>query len=166
MTTNPKLPVVYGTGGSPRYDDKVRRSIFAALKLGCTRTAAYQSAGISEPTFYRWLKEDVSFQEEVVRCEGVAERAFTTTLRVASRTGDVSAAKFWLERRRPANWREKITVDANLSAEEEIDEAIENDELDRRLQALADDAVRRAASRSGGHAEAPEGEAGSGDEPS
>jgi hypothetical protein len=167
MSLNPDLPVVHGTGGSPKYDDRVRRSIYASLKIGCTRTAAYQSAGISEMTFYRWLKDDVSFREEVVKCEGIAERAFTMPLRVAARQGDIGASKFWLERRRPANWREKITVDATgMSVEEELDEALNSDELDRRLQALAEDAVRRGATRSGGHPEAPEGEAGSPPEPS
>jgi hypothetical protein len=164
---NSNLPVVHGTGGRPEYGDAVKRKIFAALKIGCTRTAAYQSAGVSEATFYRWMKEDGSFREEVQKCEGLAERAYTTTLRIASRQGDVQAAKFWLERRRAANWREKVTVDdKGLDPEEELEEALNADDVDSRLQALAGDALRRRASGSGGRAEAPEGEAGSGDEPS
>ena len=167
MTTNPNLPVVHNTGGAPAYDDKVRRTIYANLKLGCTRSAAYLSAGISEPTFYRWLKESDSFRENVEAAEGAAERSFTRTLRVASAAGDVTAAKFWLERRRPKHWRERIVVEeSSLPLEDEIDEAFNRDDVDRRLQALTDDALRRRTRGADGDAGGAAGEAGSPAEPS
>jgi transposase-like protein len=164
------LPVVQdGKRGRPEYSDAVKRRILAGLKGGYTRQAAAGFAGVHRSTLFDWIAKDPDFKMQVEQAEDLAEARYTATLRRAA-TGDrqdVRAAIEWLSRRRPAQWREKLSIDDKvLTVEEELDGAMQSDELDRRLQEAADDALRRRTDRAVRDAEAPEGEAGSGDEPS
>lgn len=168
--TQTNLPVVRsGEAGRPAYSDSVKQRILNGLKGGYTRQAAAGFAGVHRQTFYDWIAKDPDFKREVEIAEDMAEARYTATVRRAAMGDrqDVTAAIKWLERRRPANWREKISVDDKvLTVEEELDEAMQNDELDRRLQAAADDALRRRTDRAVRDAEVSEGEAGSSGEPS
>jgi len=168
--TQTNLPAVTPVGpGRPQYSEAVKRKLLLGLQGGYTRKAAAGFAGIHHSTFYEWIAKDPDFKQEVETAENVAEARYTATIRRAA-TGDrqdVRAAIEWLSRRRPAQWREKMSIDDKvLTVEEEIDEKLRDDELDRRLQALADEAVRRVSDRASGDAEADQGEAGSSDEPS
>ena len=86
-------------------------AIIANLKLGATRTAAFTSVGISKMTFYRWLDENVTFCDAVTRAEAEAEISHTACIAHAAKEGNWQASKFWLERRRPKEWREIKTID-------------------------------------------------------
>jgi hypothetical protein len=155
VSTNPKLPIVHGTGGRPAYSDDVRRKIIAALKIGATRTAAYQAAGIGTNTFYRWMNEDSSFREAVENAEGLAELAYTRDIRMASRERNPKAAAFWLERRRRKDWgRIDTLVVAEPSIEDRLDEEDEATlrELLRHLRATGGPSTRG----EGGEGAAPE----------
>ena len=151
MTDSPKLPVVYdGKPGRPPYSDAVRKRIIASLKIGCTRTAAYGEAGISETTFLAWMRDIPGFRGDVVSAESAAERMYTGRLARRAAAGDTRAIEFWLSRRRGKNWREKVTfIDEEASLEDVMSEAAEDDELRARLADLADEALRRRASGSG-----------------
>lgn len=143
MTDSPKLPVVHNGRGRPAYDDAVRKRIIDSLqKLGCTRSAAYGEAGISEATFYRWMSEDDSFREAVVKAEAAAHRLYTARLTKRAAAGDTKAITFWLERRHPTVWRERVSVDEGPpSLEDVINEALDDDKLAERLRALQAEAA-------------------------
>lgn len=148
--STPKLPVVRGKG-RPSYGDPVRTAIVNNLKMGCTRTAAYGAAGVSEPTFYRWLTEIDGFRESVEQAEAHAEKLYTGRLAIRARAGDTRAIAFWLERRRSKEWRERTSIDVGeREIEEELEQAIDDSVRRERLQALADEAHRRAASGADG----------------
>lgn len=121
---NERLPVVHGTGGAPRYADSVRQKILNGLKLGWTRSAAYGRAGVAMSTFYEWMKEDDrSFAEAVVQAEAYAHSTYTTRLGRQAAAGSVKATTFFLERRHPADWGQKIDVTVRArTVEDELDE--------------------------------------------
>jgi len=124
-----------------------------------TRRAACGFAGIHRDTIHDWMAKDDEFRKLVEQAEDQAEARYTATIRAAGTgaAGDWRAALAWLERRRSANWREKISVDdAPPPLEDQLAEALEGDDVDARLQALADDAQRRRASRP--VRDAPDGE--------
>jgi len=155
MPTNPKLPTVSVKGGGARYPDSVRRRVLAALKLGGTRTAAAESSGIHRDTFFEWMKEP-EFEEAVRQAEAAAELHYTRLLR-GHAARDPRSVQFWLERRGPKSWREKVSVlGEDQSLEDVIDESLDDDELRGRLADLAREALRRGSSSD------PEGD-GSGD---
>ncbi|RYG36572.1 hypothetical protein EON81_09340 [bacterium] len=113
---------------TPEKADKV----IDALQKGNTRRAACAAVAISEDTFARWLK-DSDFAERVTCAEATAELAYVDIVMEAGKREviktkikqlpgkdgkpgetikeitktievDAGAAKFWLARRRPADW--------------------------------------------------------------
>jgi hypothetical protein len=167
MTDTPKLPVVYdGKPGRPPYSDAVRKRIVASLKIGCTRTAAYGEAGISETTFLAWLRDIPGFRGDCEAAEAAAERMYTGRLARRAAAGDTRAIEFWLSRRRGANWREKVSVvDEAPSLEDMLDEAVEDDTLGARMADLAAEALRRRASQAATSDDAGGSPAGESDPP-
>jgi len=165
---DPKLPVVHtGTVGRPPYSDKVRQEILKALKMGCTRTAAFGSVGIHESTMHRWMQDIEGFREAVQEAESYAERLYTKRLAQRAVAGDTKAITFWLERRRNGQWRERTAVvDEEASLEDVMAVAEEDDALRSRLADLAAEAERRRASAAsdGGDRSGPPEDGGS-DEP-
>lgn len=81
------------------------------LKLGMTRRAASAHAGIHHSTFYRMIADDATLATEVEKAEAHAEGTYTAI--VAEAAGkNWTAAAWWLERRRPADYakREKVEM--------------------------------------------------------
>lgn len=78
--------------------------IIEALKAGNTRRAAADYAGIHEHTLGEWVKKYPDFAESVAKAESDAEiRNVAIIQRAAANTWQ--AAAWWLERRRPADFR-------------------------------------------------------------
>lgn len=78
--------------------------ICQALRLGNSRKASAAYGGITERTFYNWLTEDEAFAQKIAEAEAQAE---CRNVQVIQEAADRSwqAAAWWLERRRPADWR-------------------------------------------------------------
>lgn len=91
------------------HEMKSRERIIEALRLGSTRKAAYESAGVSEVTFYDWLKHENGFKSEVLKAEAHCENRCTTA--VQSFVGkDWKAAAWWLERRRKEDYAQRAEL--------------------------------------------------------
>lgn len=153
MTTT-NLPVVQdGKRGRPKYSDAVRKKVIAGLKTGMTRVAASGWAGIARTTLFDWIEKDEAFREAVLEAEAFAEARYTATISALTGTATPPATRFrasafWLERRRPQEWRERTTVDLNLPPEaEEAKRAV--DDLRDELHALGEELLRRGSDRSG-----------------
>jgi hypothetical protein len=93
----------------PKYDANRERRIVDALRGGNTLKAAAAYAGVDETTLHRWRKRYAGFASRVDLAQAEAEVTVVTHLVAAVQGGDVAAAKFWLERRRPDDWGPKTS---------------------------------------------------------
>lgn len=91
----------------------VQRTILENLNVGNTRSASAEAAGISRMTFYRWMDENVTFCDAVKKAEATAEVGHVKAVAYAAQKGTWQASAWWLERRRPRNWREIKTLDVS-----------------------------------------------------
>jgi len=82
--------------------------ILQFLRAGNTRKTASIASGISEDTFARWLKE-TDFADQVKQAEEMAT-ARNVGLIMQAAAKDWRAALAWLERRRPADWKERKDI--------------------------------------------------------
>ena len=108
-------------GRPTKYNEARAKVVIDLLNDGCTRTAAYGSAGISKPTFLSWLGKYPDFLAEVTRAEADAEARFTKSIYKAA-TGydaDWRAAESWLKRRRRDEWVDHLSL-SRLSDEDVI----------------------------------------------
>ena len=87
------------------------RVILQALSLGLTRKAAAESSGIAYNTFARWVQTFGDFREEVAKAESRAEARFSARILEAAEGGTWQAAAWWLERRRPDDYRRRDGVE-------------------------------------------------------
>lgn len=117
-----------GIGRPTLLTDEVRRKVLAALRVGCTRTAAAGFAGVSPRTLRSWLAKAstsvnenavdgsgdeaseetdgnpyVDFREEVEAAEALCEARLSGAMFQAALT-DPKVAQWLLERRFPAEW--------------------------------------------------------------
>jgi hypothetical protein len=150
--TKTMLPVERsGTAGRPAYSDAVRNRLLSGLRLGMTRAAAAGNAGISRQTFYDWINGDEGFAAEVEIAEGKAEARYTSTVSESTRAESegirLKAASFWLERRRPNEWRDRTSVEVTLPPEVQEARSRELDDLRSELHALGEELLRRGTDR-------------------
>lgn len=87
-----------------------QQAIVDALKMGNTRTASWQYAGVSHQTFYNWMRDNLKFLEAVTRAEATAEVGHVGVLAHAAIGGDWRASLEWLKRRRRVEWGDSIDI--------------------------------------------------------
>ena len=89
-------------------DPAVTERLLHVLRTGNARVVAYRYAGISEPTFHRWMNDDRhefrEIQGVVEQREATAEVGVLVNLAKLSKR-DHRAAGAWLERKAPERWR-------------------------------------------------------------
>lgn len=102
-----------------------QRKIVEALKNGNTRRAAAAYAGVSHMTFYRWIESNVTFSDAVKVAEATAEVGHVQCVAQAAMKGNWTASAWWLERRRPKDWREIKTIDIRDIPTERLLELLE-----------------------------------------
>ena len=119
MTTprRPKRPI-----GNSKLTDQRVEAILSALRAGCTRRAAAAMGGIHYTTFYEWMHNDATLTNAVEIAEQEAEAFFTAAVtRAAQDPKTWTAAAWWLERRKYADYarRDKVemTIDIRKEAE-------------------------------------------------
>lgn len=81
-------------------------AILRALRAGNTRAASARFAEIHYDTFYDWMKTDADFSDAVEKAEADAEVRFVTRIATAAEE-TWQAAAWWLERRRPEDFRQQ-----------------------------------------------------------
>ena len=94
---------------------EVTERLLHALRTGNARVMACRYAGISEPTFHRWMTDERpefrKFREVVEQAEATAEVGVVANLVELSKR-DHRAAVAWLERKAPERWRLDEPADA------------------------------------------------------
>lgn len=76
-----------------------QKAIIDCLKRGGTRRDAYRIARTTHDSFYRWLKDDLTFSEAVLRAEAEAEFDDLKLIRSAAKTDWRAAA--WVQEHHP-----------------------------------------------------------------
>jgi hypothetical protein len=102
---------------SKKTPENVKR-ILTNLASGCTRKSASLAAGISEETFYQYMK-DPEFSELVLK----AEESFVVrncALIQKAAPKEWRAAAWLLERRRPDDFKLRQELDVNKLTDEQI----------------------------------------------
>jgi len=127
------MPGRNGSRGVPRSPER-RDVILQTMRTGGTREAAAGRADMSADTLARWLRADADFRREFATAEATAETRFAAVVtddalgrpamyddfgRVIRREvhPNVNSAKWWLERRRPHAWGQRIAVDVQAVIE-------------------------------------------------
>jgi len=151
MSANPRRP---RTGSSelilPAGSDRGTRKqvvVDTVRASGLTPRQAALSVGVSASTFYEWADADPVFRGQIAEAEAIFERrmaAVIVTNAVSLRS--FRAALAFLERRFPDRWGDRTRLDLTLerpSREDEIDAALTDEELQRRLRELAAEVASR-----------------------
>lgn len=120
-------------------------AFLSGLRLGMTRRAASAAVGISKSTLYRMLAEedpDGTLLDSIEKAEAEAEATYTALVaKAASEPKNWTAAAWWLERRRSADFarhdKVEMTVDLKREAEKIAAEmGLDPDEVLREAQAI------------------------------
>ena len=102
-------------GRPSRLTPAVTERLLHAFRTGNARVVACRYAGISEPTFHRWMADDRpefrEFREVVEQAAAAAEVGVVANLVELSKR-DHRAAVAWLERKAPERWRLDEPTDA------------------------------------------------------
>jgi len=105
-----------------------------AAAIGCTNLEACTYAGISEKTYYEWMKEDEELSNELKRLKNnpimKARKAVVDSL------NDVNHAKWYLERKLKNEFSLKIendhrSPDGSMSPTRILLEAADDNEIDK-----------------------------------
>lgn len=88
--------------------------ICEALALGVSIEAAAAHAGLSATCVHEWMSRGrkgerlyAEFLEATTRARDAAEVRYAAVVAKAAKEGSESAARWWLERRRPETWGRK-----------------------------------------------------------
>ena len=95
-----------------KYNKEMVEKIVKLLEAGNYNETACEYVGISEDTFYRWIKEKSEFSESVKKAKAKAvARNVMIIEKAAQKTWQ--AAAWWLERTNYKRWgrKERISVD-------------------------------------------------------
>lgn len=80
--------------------------LMEALRAGNTRRASCAYAGIDQDTLANWMRRYSDFSDAVEKAEADAEIRNVAIIQKAA-TESWQAAGWWLERRRPADYRQR-----------------------------------------------------------
>ena len=121
--TTPRRPRQARTGqGNSKMTDQRVEAILSALRAGCTRRAAAAVGGLHHSTLYEWMAKDPTLTDSIERAEAEAEAMFTAAVsRAAQDPKTWTAAAWWLERRKFADYarRDKVEMQIDIRKEAE-----------------------------------------------
>lgn len=116
-------------GRPTKLTPQMQAKIVQALTAGNTRTAAVAYANVDYQTFLNWMERGnnarsglfFDFFEAVKKAEADAEVRNVAIIQKAAEK-NWQAAAWWLERRKPDDWknREELSVDLSRLSDEEL----------------------------------------------
>ena len=95
-----------------KYNPELLDKICSALRAGNTRKASAEYAGITEETFYQWMKHNLSFLSAIKKAEADAEVSAVAIIKKAM-PETWTAAAWWLERRKPNDYGRNLALRAD-----------------------------------------------------
>jgi hypothetical protein len=100
-----------------KYNKRTVSTICNLLKAGNTRRTSAIAGGISEETFYVWMKSKSEFSESVKKAEAEAEARNVAIINQAGKTS-WQASAWWLERRRKEDFGKQDRVDITTNGKD------------------------------------------------
>lgn len=101
-------------GAKSKRTPEIRQALLEALEIGLADVHACACAGVGQPFFYLWIREDEQFAQDVKRARGACVRILQE--QIASHAGEDWRAGAWLLARRfPGEYAERqiLSVDAD-----------------------------------------------------
>ncbi len=124
-------------GRPTKLTPEVQQTICDALERGEVHVHAAEHGGISEATYYNWIrkgeegdKEYVEFLLATMRAEAEGRKEIFKKIRCATET-DWRAAAFLLERRYPQHYGKAARVDLTVGGKVEIDHGLAQSALEK-----------------------------------
>lgn len=105
-------PSKYETYVAPRLEE-----VADWVRNGATDRQMAELLGISESTLNEYKKEFPEFSECLKNTRAYVDGQVENALLKKALNGDTTAMIFWLKNRRPKEWRDTATVDANITGE-------------------------------------------------
>lgn len=99
---------------------EVETAILNALRVGNTRTDAALAAGVSRGAIAEWCRRYPAFLSAVEKAEAEARLRFVGIIATAART-KWQAAAWFLERRVPAEWGRRESLEVATDAKREAE---------------------------------------------
>ncbi len=99
-----------GPGQPTKRSPEREQAILNALRVGNTRRASAAAAEVSEDTLANWMTADSAFFGAVEKAEADAELRFLGQV-AKHAVKSPTAAQWWLERRRPRDYRQMTGVE-------------------------------------------------------
>lgn len=96
--------------GKGKYNPQTLKEIRIGLKDGLSRKDSCVIGGISEETFYAWMREKPEFSENVLKWEIQGKHLDIKRLNIAGKNGNVAAITFKLKCRWPEEFSERTEV--------------------------------------------------------
>jgi len=119
--------------------DAARREIFLdLLRKGVRRTQACKKAGISRPTFNKYMNNNKKFAAEVAQAETDANELVEQAMFSSALKGNVTAQQVWLYNRDPEHWQDKRNIAIGGDKNNPIEMNLSGDELNAEIKRLVD----------------------------
>jgi transposase len=90
---------------------ELQRTICEAIEAGNTRECAAGMAGVSERWLHEHMAKHAEFAAAIACADAVAEAHHVKVVQRAASRGTWQAAAWWLERRRPQVWGQRVRID-------------------------------------------------------
>lgn len=98
---------------------------------GLTDEQIAENLGISKDTFYKYKKQHTDFSDSLKKGKEIIDYQVENALLKNALDGNVTAQIYWLNNRKPKNWRNKQDIDVSnngMSLAEAIQKAYESKE--------------------------------------
>ena len=109
-----------------KYNAQIVKEICGYIEMGHTQKDAAALAGITEDTFYRWMKEKSEFSESVERAKRVYKDKLLKVLHISiTQKQDARTALEILARRYPDEWGERLKLQHSFDPHQKVKEIFE-----------------------------------------
>lgn len=128
----PKTKPTAKAGRKSLYTPDMHKRIVDALATGVSVRDACAFAGITETTFFEWVKAKPEFAEATTRARSEGRIGAAAIVRRAAINGDVDAAQWYLERTDPMNWGRttKVIMDVDPHLQKRLNDAAKERGID------------------------------------